>query len=409
MPMPYGIVAGSNFGVVGDGVTDATAGIQAAIDFASNAKCPLFIPPGRFVLSDEGGGTADDTRALWLRSDVKIMGAGRDVSTLVLSPEQHAHLFEANGAHNFGLSDLTLECNRLSQSGGHGIRIAYDGATNAVFENLRIKGAAGYNFGIQNTTGPCEDILLRNIILEDSGADAIDIKCRMTATDGPANKAIRLEGIRVLSFGKDLSNPTETAVDLRGEIMASDIIVDGVTGDRIGIRFRFGENGDNANGVGAHNSMITNFRVIGDGLGSSVGVDIGARNVNLVNGIITNCGLMGVNILQRENALTNVQTIGCPVGFRMSAGNGLTSDADRTMLTSCFARSASNTGFDMRSDENTLVGCYARSCGTSFRILSGSDNNSIIGGGSSAHTVAALANGGLGTKVRGARGIADMG
>jgi len=61
-------LSASDYGALGDGVNDDTAELQAAIDAATAAQIPLFIPAGRYLIS----------AALNIQRAVRIYGAGAE-------------------------------------------------------------------------------------------------------------------------------------------------------------------------------------------------------------------------------------------------------------------------------------------------------------------------------------------
>src|SRR3954470_24116543 len=65
-----------SYGALGDGVNDDTAELQAAIDAATTAQMPLFIPPGRYLIS----------AALNIQRALRIFGAGSEPYTYQFSP-----------------------------------------------------------------------------------------------------------------------------------------------------------------------------------------------------------------------------------------------------------------------------------------------------------------------------------
>jgi len=132
-------VSVKDFGAVGDGVTDDTAAIQAAVDHATLAYVPLLIPAGTWKL----------TAGLLASNSIVIEGDGVGVTNLVFDCSSSVNCIEIGPANVFG---------RLSRVANLSIIIA---GTNAVygiktpsqadqyeqfdaklsFENLEIRGA----------------------------------------------------------------------------------------------------------------------------------------------------------------------------------------------------------------------------------------------------------------------------
>ena len=106
-----------DYGAVGDGVTDSTSSIQAAIDAVSAAGGGVvFLPAGTYLVHDNDA----DGNALLNKTGVHIMGAGRGVATLKLrSPDQGetAIIGEDAAAAYVAVTDLTLDGDRANQTG----------------------------------------------------------------------------------------------------------------------------------------------------------------------------------------------------------------------------------------------------------------------------------------------------
>jgi Pectate lyase superfamily protein len=105
-----------SYGALGDGVNDDTAELQAAIDAATAAQMPLFIPPGRYLIS----------APLNIQRAVRICGAGSEPYT-----------------YQFSLSPAT---------GANGTWIVLDGTNLVSVFNIAPAGTADDNnqvFGVE--------------------------------------------------------------------------------------------------------------------------------------------------------------------------------------------------------------------------------------------------------------------
>jgi hypothetical protein len=130
-----------SFGAVGNGVTDDTAALQAALDAAAaGGGGTVRVPPGRF-----------STRTLSIDTRVHLAGAGVEATVLVLRGRTHGDLIRSRGwnvlsgtnrnigPYNFSIRDLTLDGNRAQNTRGCGLRLYGFGY---LLGNLRIRQCA---------------------------------------------------------------------------------------------------------------------------------------------------------------------------------------------------------------------------------------------------------------------------
>jgi len=122
------------YGAVGDGVTDDTAAIQAAIDAAYDKASPatVFFPAGTYLISEPIGiwATADK------RARVHLVGEGRRESVIRQSDSEKDVLQFMNTMMNlrdFSVRDMTI------MGGRYGVnfeRVAYARLNNVTFNNI---------------------------------------------------------------------------------------------------------------------------------------------------------------------------------------------------------------------------------------------------------------------------------
>lgn len=143
------------FGAVGDGSTDDTAAIQAAIDYASNRDLKVvYLPPGRYVASQ-----------LELKTEVDLIGAG--VHTSSSRTDTHGVFIDQKSGTNL---DLIVTDTSLAATGfQHWSTIA----------NLSLQGASGATAGagIRLNSRSGEGFKLEHLLISDfadSGVEAVE-------------------------------------------------------------------------------------------------------------------------------------------------------------------------------------------------------------------------------------------
>jgi polygalacturonase len=323
-------VLATAFGATGDGVTNDTAAIQAAIDSLATTGGVVFLPPGTYQVTDAGGSLALSLAT----SNVTLRGAGAG-ATVIRGFGTPAHII--------GLTGTGCIVEHLTINGGadgdysvgvHGIRMQGIGqkVRHAAITNCRAYGI-GVGQGVGSTA---QGVRIDDVDISNTGNDSIDTKNR---TD--TNADIIYSRITARTWGQNPANATQAGIDCRGPVKVTDVTVY-PTGDQVGIRFREGELGA-TNGYGAHDASISQFHVVASGSTSSVGVYVAARHVMINAGHISGTH-QGIDLIDGYAQITSVTVRNCVTnGFR-------------------FRIAGSSSAF------STASGCAARDCGTGFRI-----------------------------------------
>jgi len=128
------VVSVKDYGAVGDGVTDDTAAIQAAIDFGGN----IFIPGGTYMASQ-----------LTMDSDVYICGAGYGITTIKQIAGTNADFISSSSdLSNFGITGLTVDGNYFTSAWNEAVGTTGNTSGNGLY-------LKGYSFKI--------DVVINNV------------------------------------------------------------------------------------------------------------------------------------------------------------------------------------------------------------------------------------------------------
>jgi len=135
-------VSVKDFGAVGDGVTDDTVAIQAAVDYASQSAGNVYLPPGNYILSD----TIVSQPPTENTPCAKLIGAGVDITTLTAT-HSNGPVVTIRGFFS-GVTNLTIDANATRESGAAGTNYgilqhppdtASGQAKYAVYEQIEIR------------------------------------------------------------------------------------------------------------------------------------------------------------------------------------------------------------------------------------------------------------------------------
>lgn len=371
----------STYGATGDGTTDDREAIQDAIDacaLAGGGK--VWFPKGTYLIDSSvnviinispevttpvGIVVSDD--------NVFLEGEGRGLSIVKLGDSVNAQLVGFGDAVNTGISKLELDGNRANQTGSWSALYTHNNLTAFTARDLFVHHASGYGVGLQQ--GDFIDLLLSDILVEDSGSDGIDIK----NTD-MNHRNNRMNNITVRRSGLNTSLSGQAQIDIRGIWNLNSIISEDFNNSAArctaGIRFRTGPSGQEL--VGAQWSTLTNFYIEGTVDSTVNGITAEAYQVQIVGGQIRNCG-KGILFNGPEVGVGDVTARECTYGFFMDT------DSNGTNLSGCTARSNSSTGFYVKSDGCSITGLQSR--GNDYGIsLQSTSQNTVLSGVSTANT-----------------------
>lgn len=336
-------------GVIGDGVTDDTVAIQTLLDNYFD----VYFPNGTYLISDHDS----DTVCVQVKESNYIRGAGNSTIFKAVA-SSGAHVFNIDSRTNVVLEDFTIDGNENGSA--HGVR--GEGCIDLVLRNLNIIDVGGYGVGLQQEV--FERCLLDSLYIKNSGGDGIDLK-----NEGDSNRAVIITNCVVDNPGTG-SGTTEAGFDFRGVVLASNLTVLGLSGDRMGIRFR--ETGVPSVGVGAHYSSLNGFYIEGTGE-TSIGVYIPGDYVKVNGGTILGDVFKGVSVNGAHNIVQAVIARDADTGFELSE------NATYSIINGCEVRNG-GLGFKIQADRVRIVNNLANGCtGAGIEITSLSDKALIDG------------------------------
>lgn len=167
-------------GALGDGVTDDSAAINAAINYVkNNGGGEVYLPPGTFIVA-----------GIDIFSKIHLRGSGKESTILKLKDNANQDVIYSDsvytlmgtnslgGENNFSISDLTIDGNRENNpTAGHGINIyGYDYTINAVsIRNCSMKGFISEwgQWGTPSPNGSME-AHIQDLKVSNCGTEGID-------------------------------------------------------------------------------------------------------------------------------------------------------------------------------------------------------------------------------------------
>lgn len=346
------------------------------------------VGPGTFNLDNTNTGAAswDNYRCIYMAYDnIAIEGSGRGITTLFMAANEDAHAIQIGSrtttvlvVHGCSVRHLTLDHNRANNvtptdAADHQQGIAVQSnCTNIELEDLHIKNCVYYGIGFQRDG--FINCTVRNVLIEDCGADGIDCK----NDDGTGYGNI-IEDVEVRRFGLvGTLSLSQAGIDIRSGWTFNNVrIVEFGTAQGLHA-IRYNTNAD-SNTNALQGSPGSNFYVRADTTTSTVGLRSNALLADFVNGECYGCGI-GAQITQREGSLTNIRCDGGIDGIQLENGTAGT-NGDGITCTGVVARGNSGKGWDIiNADDATLVGCTGQANGTNLSIDASCTNTRILGG-----------------------------
>lgn len=370
----------TSYGAVGNGTTDDRDAIQDAIDACETAGGGVvYFPKGTYLIDSSVNVTLQASPlvttpvGIVVGADyVTLEGDGRGLSIIKLGDDVNAQLVGFGNAVASGISKLELDGNSANQTGSWAGLYTYNDLTGFKVKDVFVHHTSGYGFGFQH--GTIIDANLQDVLIEDTGSDGFDIK-----NNDMTDRTNRMTNITVRRAGLNTSLSGQACIDVRGIWNLNNIITEDYSNSTArctaGVRFRTGATETPL--TGAQWSTLTNFYIEGSVDSTVNGITAEAYGVQIVGGVIQNCG-KGILFNGSEASAGDVTARDCTYGFFMDT------DSNGTSLTGCSARGGT-AGFYVKSDGCSITGLQAR--GNTYGIsLQSSSQNTVLSGVSTTNT-----------------------
>ncbi len=389
-----------DFGAVGDGVTDDTESIQAAIDFCGNngGGC-VYFPTGTYVVHNPAPDRTNSFNPRYFAlyqpySNVFLTGAGAGSTILRCKTTDAAYgvLLMAvtpieNGKpqiENTAITGLTLDGNSEVFdliSGETRTPVVYGiGLRNATFKNLVVCNSNMYGIGLEN--GGHQNIKVLDSVFYNCGRNAVDVK-----NNGSANRDIVIDNCTVINCGfgnYEAEDSKNSGIGIACEsgkvtnITFVDIPTTGKLGQLIHIKA-------NSQGTGGKNIIVSNIHAtFGDGEYPNMDSAVMVRNTNVSVSKVKLSGNAPVGIYfgQPYCTATDCTFDGVQIGIKIenktTTGEGFEEydGADYCSVIGCVFRDAEN-GISVARNEVKVIGNTFSSCVSGISFTSNSATKSL--------------------------------
>jgi hypothetical protein len=382
-------VSVKDFGAVGDGVTDDTAAINAAIQAVGDAGGGLvLVPAGRYLVSNSNPVAPSWVyrRCIYFGMDnVTLQGDGPGATVFVQAANQNTHVvcfgeWQTVSVKNCGIVGVTIDGSRATQLAptlldwhGAGVNV-FNGCRNITIDKFHIKECQYYGVGFgRDDFQACN---VTNGLIEDVGADGIDYK-----NDSGLNSGNLISNVRVRRFGLAVIDPEQAGINIRGGTDVDHVWVTEFSGDRNGIR----DDGPTTPSTYFTRNTISNFHIEAAAVGTTKGVslNLNSRGTIISNGYVKGC-FNAYFMRGRYSKAAQITAELCT--------NGLRADLDN-QISDFLALDCVGVGLLLASNTNTVRNYSSTRSGTALQVDAGALLNSIRGGVWTSNTIAVVDNG----------------
>jgi hypothetical protein len=356
-------VSVKSYGAVGDGVTDDTAAILAAIAAVSAGGGVVTFPAGTYLMTTGGAFYALDLQNL---NKVSLIGAGQRLTTLKVGNGSNRGPLALTDCVDCSVIGMTLDGNSTNNTatGRHGLR--GEDLENVVFKDIGILNANGYGIGLQS--GEFRNVLITDFLIDGAYQDGIDFK-----NPGGSNEFIIIDNGTIKNYGREAGGGA-AGIDVRGRANINNVSIKLGVNQNIGLRQRAQDLvGDN--GIGGRYSVVSNIIIDGNGysdIDAYICDDqfVQVNNVNIINSSKTG---LWVTTQAKYCHFSNITIENTSV----STGFGVEAPCERCTFTGVSVI-GTDTAFRVNGSDNVFIGCRAINATTySFRTTAGGENHFI--------------------------------